>query len=48
MKEWEEAIKPDILAGNRVIIVGHGNSLRTLIKYLDKLTGEYALEGPSW
>ena len=37
---WEEVIKPSILAGNKVLIVAHGNSLRGLIKYLDNLTNE--------
>ena len=37
---WEDVIKPSILAGNKVLIVAHGNSLRGLIKYLDNLTNE--------
>jgi len=32
---WEAVIAPQILAGRRVLIVAHGNSLRALIKYLD-------------
>jgi 2,3-bisphosphoglycerate-dependent phosphoglycerate mutase len=32
---WETVIAPRILAGRRVLIVAHGNSLRALIKYLD-------------
>lgn len=32
---WETVIVPKILAGRRVLIAAHGNSLRALIKYLD-------------
>jgi len=32
---WEAVIAPQILAGRRVLIAAHGNSLRALIKYLD-------------
>ena len=32
---WETVIVPEILAGKRIIIAAHGNSLRALIKYLD-------------
>ncbi|MBA4742926.1 MAG: 2,3-diphosphoglycerate-dependent phosphoglycerate mutase [Azoarcus sp.] len=37
---WETMIVPDILAGHRVLIVAHGNSLRALIKYLDSISDE--------
>ena len=37
---WHEFIKPDIKAGKRVFIVAHGNSLRALVKYLDKISDE--------
>ncbi|MGH9578171.1 MAG: 2,3-diphosphoglycerate-dependent phosphoglycerate mutase, partial [Terriglobales bacterium] len=32
---WENAIAPAILAGNRLLVAAHGNSLRALIKHLD-------------
>jgi len=35
---WENEIAPKIKSGERVIIVAHGNSLRALVKYLDKVT----------
>ncbi|HTR56716.1 MAG TPA: 2,3-diphosphoglycerate-dependent phosphoglycerate mutase [Casimicrobiaceae bacterium] len=35
---WHEAIAPGVRSGQRVIIVAHGNSLRALVKYLDKVS----------
>lgn len=35
---WTEHIAPEILAGKRVIIAAHGNSLRALVKYLDNIS----------
>lgn len=40
MVYWNSDIKQDLLAGKRVIIAAHGNSLRGLIKYLDNMTDE--------
>ena len=37
---YEEDIKKSLLKGKDVIVVAHGNSLRGLIKYLDKLSDE--------
>lgn len=34
---WHEHIAPRVLAGERVLIAAHGNSLRALVKYLDKV-----------
>jgi len=34
---WKETIAPAIKSGKRVIIAAHGNSLRALVKYLDKI-----------
>ncbi len=34
---WHEEIVPTIKSGKRVIISAHGNSLRALVKYLDKI-----------
>ena len=35
---WNQAIAPDIRAGKRVLITAHGNSIRALVKYLDKIS----------
>jgi 2,3-bisphosphoglycerate-dependent phosphoglycerate mutase len=35
---WQGRIAPAVLSGKRVLIVAHGNSLRALIKYLDKVS----------
>ena len=40
---FEEVIKPQMAAGQRVIIAAHGNSLRALVKYLDNMTPEEIL-----
>ena len=34
---WKENIAPTILAGRRVLITAHGNSIRALVKYLDDI-----------
>jgi 2,3-bisphosphoglycerate-dependent phosphoglycerate mutase len=41
---WHEAIAPAVKAGQRVIIAAHGNSLRALVKYLDRVTDKNILE----
>ncbi len=35
---WDTVIVPQILAGRRILVAAHGNSLRALIKYLDKVS----------
>jgi 2,3-bisphosphoglycerate-dependent phosphoglycerate mutase len=35
---WETVIVPQILAGRRILIAAHGNSLRALVKYLDEIS----------
>ena len=35
---WTGTIGPDVLAGKRVLIAAHGNSLRALVKYLDGIS----------
>lgn len=35
---WHETIAPAVVAGKRVIIVAHGNTLRALVKYLDSVS----------
>ena len=37
---FEEAIKPEMAAGKRVVIAAHGNSLRALVKYFDNVSKE--------
>ena len=37
---WEETIAPDLRAGKNVLISAHGNSLRALVKMLDKISDE--------
>jgi 2,3-bisphosphoglycerate-dependent phosphoglycerate mutase len=41
---WEKKIFPHVLAGERLIIAAHGNSLRSLVMHLDNLTREQVLE----
>ena len=38
MPFWKTAIAPHIQAGKQVLITAHGNSLRALCQYLDKLS----------
>tara|TARA_B100001175_G_C19267812_1_gene522635 strand:- start:169 stop:729 length:561 start_codon:yes stop_codon:yes gene_type:complete len=40
MPYWFDSIKPDIESGNNVLIVAHGNSLRALVKYLEKISDD--------
>lgn len=35
---WNESIAPAILAGQRVLISAHGNSIRALVKHLDGIS----------
>ena len=37
---WYETIVPKIKEGKKVLISAHGNSLRALVKYLDKISDE--------
>ena len=37
---WNETIGPAIQSGERVVVAAHGNSIRALIKYLDKVSDE--------
>ncbi|MDN4174580.1 phosphoglyceromutase [Nocardioides sp. SOB77] len=34
---WESAIVPDLRAGHTVLVAAHGNSLRALVKHLDRI-----------
>jgi len=35
---WDESMAPAILAGKRIVIAAHGNSIRALVKYLDGIS----------
>jgi 2,3-bisphosphoglycerate-dependent phosphoglycerate mutase len=35
---WQNTIAPALMSGKRVIVAAHGNSLRALVKYLDKIS----------
>ncbi|XP_056850003.1 2,3-bisphosphoglycerate-dependent phosphoglycerate mutase 2 [Raphanus sativus] len=37
---FEDNIQPELAFGNNVLIAAHGNSLRSIIMYLDKLTSQ--------
>lgn len=37
---WNEQIAPAIKAGKKVIVAAHGNSLRSLVQYLDQMSNE--------
>jgi 2,3-bisphosphoglycerate-dependent phosphoglycerate mutase len=41
---WHETIAPSIRSGQRVLIAAHGNSLRALVKYLDRLSDAEIVE----
>lgn len=41
---FESVIKKDMLAGKRVLIAAHGNSLRALIKYFEHLSDEQIVQ----
>ncbi|MEN4012765.1 MAG: 2,3-diphosphoglycerate-dependent phosphoglycerate mutase [Bellilinea sp.] len=40
MPFWESKIVPRLQAGEKVLVVAHGNSLRALVKYLDNISDE--------
>lgn len=35
---WESSIVPDLQAGHIVLVVAHGNSLRAMVKHLDRIS----------
>ena len=41
---WKETIAPSIQSNNNVLICAHGNSLRALVQYLDKMSAESIVE----
>jgi 2,3-bisphosphoglycerate-dependent phosphoglycerate mutase len=40
MPYWNDVISKDLLAGKKVLIAAHGNSLRAIIKHLDSMSDE--------
>lgn len=41
---WNDAIAPKIRDGKRLVIAAHGNSLRALVKHLDKISDDDIVE----
>jgi 2,3-bisphosphoglycerate-dependent phosphoglycerate mutase len=41
---WHEAISPAILLHKRVLIAGHGNTLRAVVKFLEKMSDQDIVE----
>jgi len=37
---YKDAIVPQLLAGNTILVVSHGNTIRSLIKYLEKISNQ--------
>ena len=37
---WEEAIVPEIRSGKTVMVAAHGNSLRAIVKHLDRISDD--------
>jgi 2,3-bisphosphoglycerate-dependent phosphoglycerate mutase len=35
---WHQVIAPEVIAGRRILLAAHGNSLRALVKYLDDMS----------
>ncbi len=38
MPFWNETLAPAVRSGQRVVVAAHGNSIRALVKYLDKVS----------
>ena len=41
---YHSKIEPELKAGKNILVVAHGNSLRALIMYLEKLSGEQIIK----
>ena len=41
---YEDVIKKEMVAGKRVLIAAHGNSIRALVQYFDRLSPEEIME----
>lgn len=44
MPYWEEVLVPALKNGNSLLVVAHGNSIRALVKYLDKVPDDEITE----
>ncbi len=44
MPLWNDEIAPKLSAGESILVVAHGNSLRGLVKHIKKLTADEVLE----
>ena len=44
MPYWYDGIVPDLTAGRVVLVVAHGNSLRALVKHLDRVSDDDIVE----
>lgn len=44
MPYWNESIAPRVAAGEVVLVVAHGNSLRALVKHLDEMSDKAVVE----
>jgi len=44
MPYWNEAIVPELRKGKKLLISAHGNSMRALVKYMDKMSDEAVVE----
>ena len=38
MPFWRDSVEPALSSGKRVLVVAHGNSIRALVKYLDRIS----------
>jgi 2,3-bisphosphoglycerate-dependent phosphoglycerate mutase len=41
---WNQRIAPELTAGRHVLVAAHGNSLRAMVKMLDRMTDEAIVE----
>jgi len=44
MPFWTERIAPELTAGRNVLVAAHGNSLRAMVKMLDRMSNEAIVE----
>jgi len=40
MPLWNEALAPALKAGKSIVVAAHGNSIRALVKYMDKISDD--------
>jgi len=44
MPFWEQSIAPRLMAGEKILVVAHGNSLRAMVKFLDHVSDHDIIE----